>query len=894
VSSPLPDAERVRLAEDDRREKNWKRWGPYLSERQWGTVREDYSEDGDSWSYLPHDHARSRAYRWGEDGLLGICDREARLCFALALWNGRDPFLKERLFGLTGPEGNHGEDVKEAYFYLDATPTGSYLKALYKYPQAEFPYAKLVEEARRRTRNDPEYELADTGVFDESRYFDVFAEYAKASPDDILIRLTVANRGPEAATLHLLPTLWFKNTWSWGRSGDEYPPRPAIAPDGRGGLAAEHATLGCFVLALGRDPGGTTPELMFTDNETNAARLFGSPNTNPHVKDAFHDHFVGRSATPARRAETGTKAAAHYRLEIPANGEVTLRLRLAAAAEMPRDPFGSGFDTTFAARAREADEFYAGLLPVGLDAQERQVARQAYAGLVWSKQFYGYVVREWLEGDPAQPPPSGVRLRGRNSDWRYFHARDVLSMPDAWEYPWFAAWDLAFHMLPFARLDPKFAKAQLVLLLREWYMHPSGRIPAYEWSFDDVNPPVHAWAAWRVYKMTGRRGTRDRLFLERVFQKLLLNFTWWVNRKDVEGNNLFGGGFLGLDNVGVFDRSRPLPEGAVLEQADGTSWMAFYCGTMLSIALELAAEDPAYEDVASKFFEHFVAIVDAMNGLGGSGLWDEADGFYYDQIHMDGHHVPIRLRSMVGLIPLFACEVLEAEVIDRLPGFSKRMRWFLEHRTDLASHIACMEPGPGEGHGHRLLAVPSRERLLRVLRYLLDEGEFLSPYGIRSLSRVYRDRPYTFSLAGTTTTVGYLPGESDSGMFGGNSNWRGPVWFPVNYLLIEALQRYHHFFGDSLTVECPTGSGTMMNLEQVAGEIARRLVGLFLADPTGRRPCHGGDRRFAEDPAWRDLVLFHEYFHAESGRGCGASHQTGWTALVTRCLEDLVVGRGGA
>ncbi|HVN30524.1 MAG TPA: hypothetical protein VMT45_00915, partial [Thermoanaerobaculaceae bacterium] len=790
--------------------------------------------------------------------------------------------------------GNHGEDVKEMYFFLDATPTASYLKALYKYPQAEFPYGELVEENRRRTRQDPEYELADTGVFADSRHFDILAEYAKQSPDDILIRITVANRGPQAATLHLLPTLWFRNTWSWGRTGDEYPPKPDIRPDGRGGLVADHATLGRFALAFGPHPDGTAPMLLFTDNETNVERLFGSKNTNPFVKDAFHDVLVGGRTSAVNPDAHGTKAAVHYRLDIPANGEVTVKLRLAAAAEIPAEPFGDAFDAVFDARIREADEFYGGVIPADLNAEERRVARQAYAGLVWSKQFYGYVVKEWLEGDPSEPSPPAARLRGRNSDWRYFHARDVLSMPDSWEYPWFAAWDLAFHMLPFARLDPEFAKAQLVLLLREWYMHPNGQVPAYEWSFDDVNPPVHAWGAWRVYKMTGRRGERDHLFLERVFQKLLLTFTWWVNRKDVEGNNLFGGGFLGLDNVGVFDRSKPLAIGAVLQQADGTSWMAFYCGTMLSIALELAAEDPAYEDVASKFFEHFVAIVDAMNGIGGSGLWDEEDGFYYDQIHMDGHHVPIRLRSMVGLVPLFACEVLEAEVIDRLPGFSKRMRWFLEHRTDLARHIAYMESGQGDGHGHRLLALPSRDRLLRVLRYLLDEDEFLSPYGIRSLSRVHQDRPYAFSLGGTTTSVGYLPGESDSGMFGGNSNWRGPVWFPVNYLLIEALQRYHHFYGDALKVECPTGSGRNMNLNQVAEELARRLVNLFLAGPTGGRPCHGGDRRFAEDPAWRDLVLFHEYFHAETGRGCGASHQTGWTALVTRCLEDLAASRGRA
>jgi hypothetical protein len=890
MSSPSPDAEWVRLAEDARRERNWKRWGPYLSERQWGTVREDYSANGDGWEYLPHDQAHSRAYRWGEDGLLGICDREGRLCFALALWNGRDPFLKERLFGLTGPEGNHGEDVKESYFFLDATPTHSYLKALYKYPQAEFPYAKLVEEARRRTRNEPEYELADTGVFDGERYFDVLAEYAKASPDDILIRITVANHGAEAATLHLLPTLWFRNTWSWGRSGEEYPPKPVITSDGNGGFVADHATLGRLRLAVEHRE-GSLPDSLFTENETNSERLFGSKNTSPFYKDAFHDYLVGEHTSAVNPSRSGTKAAVHYRLDVPAKSDVTIQLRLAAAAEMPSHPFGSGFDATFADRIREADEFYAGVIPEGLDAQARQVARQAYAGLLWSKQFYNYVVKEWLEGDPSQPPSPEARLSGRNSDWPYFHGRDVLSMPDTWEYPWFAAWDLAFHTLPFARIDPEFAKAQLVLLLREWYMHPSGKIPAYEWSFDDVNPPVHAWAAWRVYKMTGQRGMRDRLFLERVFQKLLLNFTWWVNRKDVEGKNLFGGGFLGLDNIGVFDRSKPFPGGGNLEQADGTSWMAFYCGTMLSIALELASEDPAYEDVASKFFEHFVAIVDAMNSLGGTGLWNEEDGFYYDQVHVDRHNVPIRLRSMVGLIPLLACEVLEGDVIGRLPGFSKRMRWFLEHRTDLAKHIACMETGPGEGHTHRLLAIPSRDRLLRVLRYLLDENEFLSPYGIRSLSRAYRDRPFAFSLAGITTTVEYAPGESNTGLFGGNSNWRGPVWFPVNYLLIEALERYHHFYGDSLQVECPTGSGKMMNLKQVAEEIARRLASLFLPDAAGRRPCHGDDRRFAEDPSWRDLVLFYEYFHGETGRGCGASHQTGWTALVTRCLETLASRR---
>jgi hypothetical protein len=894
MSSPSPDAERGRLDEDARRERNWKRWGPYLAERQWGTVREDYSADGESWEYLPHEHARSRAYRWGEDGLLGICDREGRLCFALALWNGRDRILKERLYGLTGPQGNHGEDVKESYFYLDSTPTHAYMKALYKYPQAAFPYARLLEETSRRSRNDPEFELADTGVFDDHRYFDVCVEYAKASPDDILIRITAANRGPEPARLDLLPTLWFRNTWSWGRTGDEYPPRPSITPDGELALLADHPTLGRFRLAVGRGPGGQAPELIFTDNETNAERLFGSVNETASVKDAFHDLVVDNKVSAVNPDHRGTKAAAWYRLEIPAGGEAALRLRLTAAADAPAQPLGAAFDAMFETRIREADAFYAGVIPAELDAAQRAVARQAYAGVLWSKQFYYYVVKEWLEGDPSQPPPPPERGRIRNGDWPYLHSRDVLSMPDTWEYPWFAAWDLAFHMLPLARLDPELAKSQLVLLLREWYMHPSGAIPAYEWSFDDVNPPVHAWAAWRVYKMTGPRGGRDRVFLERVFQKLLLNFTWWVNRKDVEGKNLFGGGFLGLDNVGVFDRSKPLPGGGTLEQADGTSWMAFYCGTMLSIALELAGADPAYEDVASKFFEHYVAIADAMNGLGGTGLWDGQDGFYYDQVHTDGHHVPIRLRSLVGLIPLFACELLDQEVIDRLPGFARRMRWFLDHRADLTEHITCMACNPDSTRAHRLLAIPSRDRLLSVLRYLLDEGEFLSPFGIRSLSRTYEKRPFEFALASSTYTVRYVPGESDSSLFGGNSNWRGPVWFPGNYLLVEALERYHHFYGDALKVECPTGSGRMLNLKDVADEIAQRLVALFIPDAAGRRPCHGDDRRFAEDPHWRELALFYEYFHGDSGRGCGASHQTGWTSLVTRCLEQVARTRSRA
>ena len=886
----MPAAESVRLNEAALRVRNWKRWGPYLSERQWGTVREDYSEHGTCWDDLPHDHARSRAYRWGEDGLLGITDRECRLCFALALWNGRDPILKERLFGLAGPEGNHGEDVKECYYYLDSTPTHSYLKALYKYPQAEFPYARLVRENAARGREQPELELLDTGVFEGGRYFDVFAEYAKALPDDILIRITVANRGPEAAALHLLPTLWFRNTWSWGRSGESYWPRPRIAIAGPGVLRAEHATLGAMRLAVESGPSGP-PALLFTENETNRERLFGAANPTPYVKDAFHRHVVAGREGAVNPGRTGTKAAAHYRLTVGAGQEVVVRMRLFAETEAPPEPLGREFDAVMERRAGEAAEFYQSRLGANATGPERAVVRQAYAGLLWSKQYFHYVVREWLEGDPAQPAPHATRLVGRNTDWTHLHSRDVISMPDKWEYPWFAAWDLAFHMIPFAAVDPEFAKQQLVLFLREWYMHPNGQLPAYEFAFGDVNPPVHAWACWRVYKMTGARGARDRLFLQRVFQKLLINFTWWVNRKDVEGKHLFSGGFLGLDNIGLFDRSKPLPTGGHLEQADGTAWMAFYCSTMLSMAIELASEDPAYEDVASKFFEHFVAITDAMNSLGGTGLWDETDGFYYDQLHAGGVTRPLRIRSMVGIIPLFAVENLEASVIDRLPGFAKRLHWFAENRRDLIQHIAYLEPETQDGHGHRLLAIPSRERLQRVLRYVLDEREFLSPHGVRSLSRVHAGQPFSMDVNGREYRVAYERAESCQGIFGGNSNWRGPVWFPLNFLLIEALERYHHFYGDTLRVECPTGSARWMNLSEVARELSGRLTSLFLPDAEGRRPVHGGERRYRDDPHFRDLALFYEYFDGDDGRGLGASHQTGWTALAANLIEDQARAR---
>ncbi len=886
-------AEQVRLDEDGRREKNWKRWGPYLSERQWSTVREDYSEGGACWEYFPHDHARSRAYRWGEDGLLGFCDREARLCFALGLWNGRDPILKERLFGLTGPEGNHGEDVKEHYFYLDSTPTHSYMKALYKYPLAEYPYALLVDENRRRGKHEAEFELADAGGFDGNRYLDVFAEYAKASPNDVLVRLSIHNRGPEAARVHVLPQLWFRNTWSWGRTSEGYHSRPSLRRTGPAEITAEHETLGRYRLAAAAGPDGTAPALLFTENETNAERLFGTSNPSPYVKDAFHEYVVRGRKDAVNAEEKGTKAAALYVLEIPAGGKAVLRLRLFAEEEAPKQPFGHEFQWVFEERLREADEFYDARVGAGT-VEERRAIRQGYAGLLWSKQFFHYVVKDWLDGDPSQPAPPEARHQGRNADWAHVHCRDVISMCDKWEYPWFAAWDLAFHMIPFARIDPQFAKEQLVLFLREWYMHPNGQIPAYEFAFGDVNPPVHAWACWRVYKMTGARGQRDRVFLARVFNKLLLNFTWWVNRKDAEGHNLFSGGFLGLDNIGVFDRSQPLPTGGHLEQADGTAWMAFYCATMLAMALELAREDPAYEDMASKFFEHFVAISDAMNHFGGKGLWDEQDGFYYDQLHTPDGETPLRVRSLVGLVPLFAAEVLEDAVIDKLPGFKKRLQWFLENRKDLARQISYCDQGRGPGKGLSLLAIPSQERLERLLRYMLDEKEFLAPGGIRSLSQFHREHPYVFHADGREYRVDYVPAESNTGLFGGNSNWRGPIWFPMNFLLVEALERYHRFYGDRVQVEYPTGSGQRMNLGQVAREIASRLAAIFLPDEKGRRPCHGADRRFAEDPHWKDLVLFHEYFCGDTSRGVGASHQTGWTALAVRFLEDGARARATA
>jgi hypothetical protein len=877
--------EQIRLGEDARRDKDWKRWGPYLSERQWGTVREDYSATGECWSYFPHDHARSRAYRWGEDGLLGICDRQGRMCFSIALWNGKDPILKERLFGLTGEEGNHGEDVKEAYFYLDSTPTHSYMKALYKYPQREYPYNRLLEENRRRSKQDREFELIDTGIFDESRYFDVQVEYAKAGPNDILIRLRIDNRGPEAWTLDVLPTLWFRNGWSWGRTGEGYSAKPRMQRTDDTHVTCEQESLGKFTLEAYSPP----DEFLFTDNETNNQRLFGVPNAGPYVKDAFHRRVVNGEHDAVNPEGFGTKTAAYYRREIAAGAGVELRFRLSADNE--KTPFE--FDAVFAERILETDLFYGFEDGAASHAPaELKVARQAYASLLWSKQFYNFGVLEWLAGDPALPSPPASRKQGRNSEWRHLYNRDVVSMPDNWEFPWYASWDLAFHMVAFAEIDPYFAKEQLVLLLREWYMHPNGQIPAYEFAFGDVNPPVHAWAAWRVYKISAPAGQRDRAFLERVFQKLLINFTWWVNRKDVGGKQVFSGGFLGLDNIGVFDRSQPLPDGGVLEQADGSAWMAFYCLTMLAMAQELAREDPVYEDIASKFFEHFVAIADAMNTLGGHGLWNEEDGFYYDQVRTGGIATPLKLRTMVGLIPLFAVSVLHEETIDNLPGFCKRLTWFLRNRGDLYQQISMLDATGVEGDKQRLLAIPSRERLVRVLARLLDEREFLSPFGIRSLSAVYDNQPFVLSVDGQVRTVTYDPGESRSGIFGGNSNWRGPVWFPVNYILLEALERYYHFYGDGFKVECPVGSGQMRTLREVAHEINRRLCTIFLPDAEGKAPWQGG-RDIWTDPHWRGLICFNEYFHADTGRGCGADHQTGWTALIARCMQDMLANLNG-
>jgi len=854
----------------------WKKWGPYLSERQWGTVREDYSENGDAWNYFTHDQARSRAYRWGEDGLGGISDDKQRLCFAVALWNERDSILKERLFGLTNSEANHGEDVKEYYFYLDSTPTHSYMKYLYKYPQREYPYSDLVEKNRGRSREEFEYELLDTGVFAEDRYFDIFVEYAKESPEDILIRITVHNRGPEAARLRVLPTLWFRNTWSWG--DDE--PKPLLREAGLGLIQATHPELGNYWL-YSEGPS----EFLFTENETNAQRLWGQANPSPYVKDAFHAYLISHQTEAVNPAKLGTKAAAHYLLEVAAGGSKSVRLRL--SAEKKKDPFGA-FDRIFKTRLGDADEFYDRITPKSLNEDQRRVHRQALAGMLWSKQFYYFDLEQWLREHKSHPLIESARGDVRNTAWFHMLNADVISMPDKWEYPWYAAWDLAFHTIALSLVDFDFAKEQLLLMLRSLYFHPSGQIPAYEWNFSDVNPPVHAWATLYLFKYERTLGRADLRFLERSFQGLMLNFNWWVNRKDPSGRNVFAGGFLGLDNIGVFDRSAQLPTGGTLEQADGTAWMAFYCQNMLEMALILCEYDPMYEEIAFKFVQHFMWIAYAMDRLGErhDEMWDEQDGFFYDLLRLpDGQAIRLKVRSMVGLLPLCASTVLAADTATRYPRLLEMIALFRKRHPELVSHVAPTDAGFTGYRERRLLSIINKRKLERVLAYVLDENEFLAPYGIRSLSRYHLEHPFVFQVAGQEYSVQYLPAESNTGMFGGNSNWRGPVWMPVNVLLVRALLNLYAFYGDDFKVECPTGSGQSMTLFEVAEELVRRLAAIFLRDDKGRRPVYGGTTKFQEDPHWRDLILFYEYFHGDNGAGLGASHQTGWTGLIAPLLD---------
>lgn len=882
--SPTQTAEHKRLDDSLERYADWKNWGPYLSERAWGTVREDYSENGDAWNYFPHDHARRRAYRWNEDGLGGICNRFQNICLSVALWNERDPILKERLFGVSNSDGNHGEDVKEYYFYLDSTPTHSYMKMLYKYPQVEFPYHLLTEENRRRNRNEFEFELFDAipNAFKENRYFDIFIEYAKVTQDDILCRITAINRGPDAAPIHILPHIWYRNTWSWGYN--HYRPELRTYGDDSHTICSIHRHLGeRWWYACASD--NQTPLLLFTENDTNTAHLFNWPNAVPYVKDGIHEAVVRGRIECVNPGREGTKAAAHFKSIIPP-GE-TFQVWVRYAGRHQDTPFVN-FESVFEQRVKDADEFYATVQPKNLSDEERLVQRQAFAGLLWSKQFYHYGVELWLEGDPAQPPPSKLRRRGRNSDWKHLYNLDVLSMPDKWEYPWFAAWDLTFHCLPIALIDPEWAKRQLLLLLREWYMHPNGQVPAYEWAFSDVNPPVHAWAAWRVYKIARNiTGRADTIFLERIFHKLLLNFTWWVNRKDAEGKNVFQGGFLGLDNIGVFDRSAPLPDGGHIEQADGTAWMGMYCLNMLAIALELARTKPAYEDVATKFFEHFIYIANAISDIEEDGfcLWDSDDNFFYDMLHFpDGNHTPLKVRSFVGLIPLFAVETLEPDLLEMLPRFKQRMDWFLRYRPHLLRQIApLLEVGAAN---RRLLAIADRSKLEHVLKVMFDTTEFLSPYGLRSLSKYHEARPFTYVLNGQRYTISYQPAESDSGLFGGNSNWRGPIWFPLNFLMIESLQKYHHYYGDDFKIALPSGSEHHVTLNEAAAELSHRLESIFLRDDDGRQAVFGGNTYFQDDPHWCDYIPFFEYFHGDNGAGLGASHQTGWTALIAKLIQQ--------
>ncbi len=890
MAQKVLNAEEKRLDEARLKTADWKLWGSYVSERAWGTVREDYSADGSAWDYFPFEHSHIRAYRWNEDGIAGICDRKQNICFAVSLWNGQDAVLKERLFGLAGPKGNHGEDVKEYYYYLDNTPTHSYMKFLYKYPHAAFPYRDLYEENARRDKSQPEYELIDTGIFHEDKYFDVYIEYAKAGVDDMCVRITAINRGNEAAPLHILPTAWFRNSWSW--SNDVEKPHMQQADiDAAGISAVQMKQPGADVFWLLSEGDS---EMLFTENETNCEKLCNSQSASVYTKDGINDFVVHNDAEAVNPELNGTKAAVHYAMTIQPNSQKEIFLRLsgqAAALEQnfpARQDFIEDCRSIFTKRIAEANEFYAGVIPANLSGDAKNVMRQSLAGMLWAKQYFHYVVKNWLEGDPASPPPPKQRLSNRNSEWKHLYNDDIISMPDKWEYPWYAAWDLAFHCIPLSLVDSEFAKQQLILLLREWYMHPNGQIPAYEWAFGDVNPPVHAWAALRVYKIEAKqKGVADRDFLERVFHKLLLNFTWWVNRKDDEGNNVFEGGFLGLDNIGVFDRSKPLPNGASLEQSDGTSWMAMYCLNMLAIALELARNDKTYEDVASKFFEHFVYISDAMNNVGNeqTELWDEHDGFYYDTLHLEGHQFPIKLRSMVGLIPLFAVETLEADWLRDLPDFRRRTEWFLKNRAEVTDKIACMqESGQND---RRLLALVNKGRMRRVLETMLAEDEFLSDFGIRSLSKFHEDCPYFLMMDGMEHRVEYEPGESCSGMFGGNSNWRGPIWFPLNYLLIESLQKFDYFYGADFKIEFPTGSGQELTLWEVSQQLEKRLSSIFLKDENGDRPAYTGTEKFQTDIHFRENLLFHEYFHGDNGKGLGASHQTGWTGLAGKLLKQI-------
>ncbi|MFO1020386.1 MAG: glucosidase [Planctomycetales bacterium] len=895
-------AEHARLDDARNNDTPWRKWGPYLSERQWGTVREDYSEGGDAWNYFTHDQARSRAYRWGEDGLAGYSDDHQRICFSLALWNGKDPILKERLFGLTNSESNHGEDVKEYYFYLDSTPTHSYMKYLYKYPQEGYPYADLVETSKKRTRQELEYELLDTGAFDEDRYFDVFVEYAKADPETTLVEITIHNRGPEARELHVLPTLWFRNTWSWAE-GVERPILQDVSPSSdRAVVEAIDTALGKYYLSC-----EGSPTLLFTENETNTERIFGAANRTPYVKDAFHNYLIQGRNDAVNPNRVGTKVAAHYRVVVPAGESRVIRLRL--SNEFPATSKGSkssslfekSFSRVFSERRREADDFYGSVIPASLSEDERRIMRQALAGMMWSKQFYFYDVDLWLEERGSDPFKPTRKAAPRNDKWHHMYNGDVISMPDKWEYPWYAAWDLAFHVLALTLVDPDFGKEQLKLMLRERYMHPNGQIPAYEWNFGDVNPPVHAWATIFTYRLTkSKQDNGDREWLKSCFQKLLLNFTWWVNRKDRNGQNIFEGGFLGLDNIGVFDRSAPLPTGGHLEQADGTAWMALFCQNMLEIASELAMTDADYADMSLKFVEHFFWIASAMGHLGGeTGMWDEEDGFYYDVLRLpDGSAQRLKVRSMVGLLPLCAATVFDGKLLDMYPEVAQRLRRFLQARPEICS--AIHDPRTPGKNGRLLAAILDERRLRRVLSRMLDENEFLSDYGIRSLSRFHADHPYVTQAGGQEYRVSYLPAESDTGMFGGNSNWRGPIWMPVNALIVRSLLQYHMYYGDDFKIECPTGSGKEMTLYEVAEEISRRLANVFKNDEHGRRPVFGGAEKFQTDPLWHDNLLFYEYFHGDSGAGLGASHQTGWTGVIARSLHlfatmnmaDIEAGKG--